>query len=93
MRLNDNLVVPWLVVSKEISLRGKSRYERLLWYFFAKILERDRAPSPRGKHLVDTKVISLEDWKECLDASAEHTNIGKHVVFSPKSRVDGVSSV
>ncbi|KAK7184499.1 hypothetical protein DPSP01_012634 [Paraphaeosphaeria sporulosa] len=91
MGLNDNPVVPWLVVSKEISLRGKLMYEREDMVYFTKMLEGGLFPS--GKHLVDTKVFSLGDWKECLDAAARHTGIGKHVVFSPRSRVHDSSRV
>jgi threonine dehydrogenase-like Zn-dependent dehydrogenase len=81
MGLNENFMVPWLVVSKNISFRGKLMYEREDMICFAKMLERGMFPG--GKRFVDTKVFSLEDWKECLDAAAGHTGIGKHVVFSP----------
>ncbi|KAF2451057.1 GroES-like protein [Karstenula rhodostoma CBS 690.94] len=85
MGLNENPIVPWLVVSKNISLKGKLMYEREDLVSFAKMLK--TGLFPRGKHLVDTKIFSLEDWKECLDVAAEHTGIGRRVVFSPKSSV------
>jgi threonine dehydrogenase-like Zn-dependent dehydrogenase len=90
MGLNDNFVVPWLVVSKNISFKGKLMYEREDMICFAKMLE--RGLFPHGKDFVDTKIFSLEDWTECLDAAASHTGIGKRVVFSPKPSANNTFS-
>jgi threonine dehydrogenase-like Zn-dependent dehydrogenase len=74
-------VVPWVLVSKDIVLRGKLMYGREDIVLFIKMLE--AGLFPHREALVDTKVFGLEDWKTGLDAAAEHTGIGKHVVFAP----------
>jgi D-arabinose 1-dehydrogenase-like Zn-dependent alcohol dehydrogenase len=80
MGFNDNPVVP-IVTGKNISLKGKLMYERQDMVQFVKVLE--RGLFPRGKDFVDTKTFQLEDWKVCFDVGAEHTGIGKHVIFTP----------
>ena len=74
-------VVPWTFVGKNITIKGKLMYEREDMVQFVKMLE--RGLFPRGSALVDTKVFRLEEWREGFDEAAEHTGIGKQVVFTP----------
>lgn len=83
MGSNDNAMIPWVVLSKNISFKGKLMYERDDMLMFVKMLE--RGLFPRGKDFVETKEFELEDWNACFDAAATHTGIGKHVVFVPGS--------
>ncbi|KAJ4289107.1 hypothetical protein N0V90_011449 [Kalmusia sp. IMI 367209] len=83
MGLNENPMVPWTGISKDLMFKGKLMYEREDMVQFVKMLE--RGLFPRGKHFVDTRDFRLEDWAAGLDAAAEHTGISKHVVFVPKS--------
>ena len=82
MGLLETPLVAWSVVGKNISFRGKLMYEREDMLQFVKMLE--RGLFPRNAGFVDTKVFPLEDWKVCMDEAAEHTGIGRHVVFVPK---------
>ncbi|KAF2128094.1 putative quinone oxidoreductase [Dothidotthia symphoricarpi CBS 119687] len=77
----DQPIVPWTLVGKNITIRGKLMYEREDMIQFVKMLE--RGLFPRAKAFVDTRAFQLEDWKTGLDMAAEHTGIGKHVVFTP----------
>lgn len=81
MGLNENPIVPWSFIGKNIELKGKLMYEREDMVQFVKMLE--GGLFPKGAGFADTKVFPLEDWKACLDAAAEHTGIGKSVVFAP----------
>ncbi|KAI2627428.1 GroES-like protein [Hypomontagnella submonticulosa] len=72
---------PWETISKNLTFKGKLMYERDDILQFLKMLE--RGLFPRGDNFVDTKTFKLEDWKEALDAGAEHTGIGKFVAFAP----------
>ena len=81
MGLNESPVVPWEVIGKNITLKGRLMYEREDVVLFVKMLE--RGLFPKGEAFADTKVFPLEDWKECLDTAAEHTGIGRNVVFAP----------
>ncbi|KAI2624968.1 GroES-like protein [Hypoxylon sp. NC1633] len=82
MGLNENIMIsPFMVIGKNISFKGKLMYEREDILLFIKMLE--SGLFPRGKNLVDTKVFKLEDWKEALDMGAEHTGLGKSVIFAP----------
>jgi threonine dehydrogenase-like Zn-dependent dehydrogenase len=74
-------VVPWTLVGKNISIKGKLMYEREDILLLTKMLENGMLP--RGKALVDTKVYGLEEWKAGFDMAAEHTGVGKQVVFAP----------
>ncbi|KAL7624827.1 hypothetical protein AAE478_004041 [Parahypoxylon ruwenzoriense] len=80
MGWNENPMVP-TVMGENISLKGKLMYERHDIIQFVKMLE--AGLFPRGKDFVDTKAFQLEDWKAGLDAGAEHTGIGKHVIITP----------
>ena len=80
MGFNENLFAP-SVISKNISLKGKSMYERHDIIQFVKMME--RGLFPRGENFVNTKVFQLEDWKAGFDAGAEHTGIGRQVVLIP----------
>ncbi|KAI0881742.1 putative quinone oxidoreductase [Annulohypoxylon maeteangense] len=80
MGWNEAVMVPH-VVSRNITLKGKLMYEREDILQFIKMLE--RGLFPRGENFVDTKAFKLEDWKEALDVGAEHTGMGKFVVFTP----------
>lgn len=82
MGLLETPLVAWSVVGKNISFRGKLMYEREDMLQFVKMLE--KGLFPRNVGFVDTKVFPLEDWKVCMDEAAEHTGIGRHVVFAPK---------
>jgi threonine dehydrogenase-like Zn-dependent dehydrogenase len=77
----DQPVVPWTLVGKNITLRGKLMYEREDIVLLIKMLENGLFPLREA--LVDTKVFGLEDWEVGLDVAAEHTGIGKQVVFAP----------
>ncbi|KAF2798587.1 GroES-like protein [Melanomma pulvis-pyrius CBS 109.77] len=81
MGFAEQPVVPWTFVSNNITIKGKLMYEREDMIQFVKMLE--RGLFPKGKAFVDTKSFPLEDWKAGLDTAAEHTGIGKHVVFTP----------
>jgi threonine dehydrogenase-like Zn-dependent dehydrogenase len=74
-------VVPWTLVGKNISIKGKLMYEREDILLLIKMLENGMFPG--GKALVDTKVYALEEWEEGFDMATEHTGIGKQVVFAP----------
>ncbi|KAJ4353546.1 uncharacterized protein N0V89_005276 [Didymosphaeria variabile] len=91
MGLNANPMVPWSVVSRNISFKGKLMYEREDMIQFVKMLE--RGLFPRSRDFVDTKEFRLEEWEACLDMAAEHTGIGKRVVFCPKLRPENTSTV
>ncbi|KAL1607971.1 hypothetical protein SLS60_002910 [Paraconiothyrium brasiliense] len=91
MGLNSNPMVPWSVVSRNISFKGKLMYEREDMIQFVKMLERGRFP--RTGDFVETKEFRLEEWEAALDMAAEHMGIGKRVVFSPKLRLDNTSIV
>jgi D-arabinose 1-dehydrogenase-like Zn-dependent alcohol dehydrogenase len=65
--------------SNNITLKGKLMYEREDMLQFMKMME--TGLFPKGKEFVDTKVFGLENWKEGFDVAAEHTGIGKCVVF------------
>ncbi|KAI1462780.1 putative quinone oxidoreductase [Annulohypoxylon moriforme] len=80
MGFNENVITP-AVIGRNISLKGKLMYEREDILLFIKMME--RGLFPRGESFVDTKSFKLEDWKEALDVGAEHTGIGKFVVFAP----------
>ncbi|KAI0387114.1 GroES-like protein [Hypomontagnella monticulosa] len=73
--------VPWSIISNNLTFKGKLMYERDDILQFLKMLE--RGLFPKGDKFVDTKTFKLEDWKEALDAGAEHTGIGKFVAFVP----------
>ncbi|KAI1105117.1 putative quinone oxidoreductase [Jackrogersella minutella] len=79
MGWNEAIMVP-PVVGKDITLKGRLMYEREDIVQFIKMFE--RGLFPKGDGFVDTKVFRLEDWKEALDEAAEHTGIGKSVVFT-----------
>ncbi|KAI1504997.1 GroES-like protein [Biscogniauxia marginata] len=81
MGFSENPIIPWVVVDKNISFRGKLMYEREDMVQFVKMLE--RGLFPRAGALVDTRAFPLQDWKAGLDAAAEHTGIGKSVIFTP----------
>ena len=71
----------WKIVGSDVTMKGKLMYSRDDMLQFVKMLE--RGLFPKGGELVDTREFSLSQWKEGLDAAAEHTGIGKQVVFSP----------
>lgn len=71
----------WKIVGAGITLKGKLMYSREDTVQFVRMLERGRFPA--GEHLVDTKAFPLEDWKQALDVAAEHTGLGKSVIFTP----------
>lgn len=77
----ERSVVPWTLVGRNITLKGKLMYEREDIKMFVKMLE--SGLFPRGKEFVDTKVFELEEWEKAFDVAAEHTGIGKQVVFVP----------
>ncbi|KAK5715190.1 hypothetical protein LTR17_016939 [Elasticomyces elasticus] len=80
MGWNENVMHP-SVMGRNITLKGKLMYERDEMLLFVKMLERGLFPT--GNELVDVKTFGLDDWKEGLDAGAEHIGIGRHVVFVP----------
>ncbi|KAK3069282.1 hypothetical protein LTR53_012498 [Teratosphaeriaceae sp. CCFEE 6253] len=80
MGWNENAMHP-SVMGRNITLKGKLMYERGDILQFVKLLERGRFP--QGSELVDVKMFRLEDWKDGLDAGADHIGIGRHVVFVP----------
>ncbi|CAO2647479.1 Nn.00g084010.m01.CDS01 [Neocucurbitaria sp. VM-36] len=81
MGFSEQPVAPWNFVAKNITIKGKLMYEREDILQFVKMME--RGLFPRGKALVDTKTFQLSDWKAGFNEAAEHTGIGKQVVFTP----------
>ncbi|KAF2239649.1 GroES-like protein [Viridothelium virens] len=81
MGLAEDVMPGFKVVLDDITLKGKFMYEREDMLQFVKILERGLFPT--GKNFTDTKIFTLESWKEAFDAAAEHTGIGKSVVLTP----------
>lgn len=71
------------VVGFDITMKGKLMYDREDMVLFVKMME--RGLFPRGKDFADPKAFAMEDWKEALDAAAEHIGIGKLVVIEPWS--------
>ncbi|KAF1968547.1 hypothetical protein BU23DRAFT_592072 [Bimuria novae-zelandiae CBS 107.79] len=70
MCMNENPMVAWTAISKNISFRCKLMYECEDILQLVKMLE--SGVFPRGKEFVDTKAFSLEDWQACIDAAAQH---------------------
>ncbi|KAJ0413897.1 hypothetical protein BJY00DRAFT_305975 [Aspergillus carlsbadensis] len=75
-----NIGVPEIMVNN-ITLKGKMMYEREAIVHFVKMLERGLVPL--GKDFMDTKAFPLEEWKVAFDTAAEHSGVGKCVVFTP----------
>ncbi|OGM42388.1 putative quinone oxidoreductase [Aspergillus bombycis] len=71
------------IMMNDITLKGKSMYERETILQFVKMLQRGLFPI--GKGSVETKAFALDKWKEALDVGADHNGIGKCVVFTPVS--------
>ncbi|KAK7952732.1 quinone oxidoreductase [Apiospora aurea] len=79
------------VAAKNLTLKGKVMYEREDLVQFVKMLEAGLFPRGQGGNsemvegnsFVDTMVFRLDQAKEALDAAAEHTGLGRHVVFKP----------
>lgn len=63
------------------TIKGNMMYERDSILQFAKMLETGLFAS--GRNFVETKVFELDSWKEGFDFAAEHSRIGKCVVFVP----------
>ncbi|KAI0844716.1 putative quinone oxidoreductase [Daldinia vernicosa] len=80
MGWNEDPIVS-TIIGMDISIKGKLMYHRDDIVLFFKMLE--RGLFPRGKDFVETKLFKLEDWKEALDAAADHIGIGKFVAFAP----------
>ncbi|KAI1389526.1 putative quinone oxidoreductase [Hypoxylon trugodes] len=80
MGWNEDPVVS-LVMSHNITLKGKLMYEREDIILLIKMLE--TGLFPRGNNFADTKLFKLEEWKEALDAGADHTGIGRFVAIAP----------
>ena len=77
----ESPMVPWTFVGKNITIKGKLMYEREDIVQFVKMLE--GGLFTRGDKLVDTRRFELRNWKTALDAAAEHSGIGRHVVINP----------
>lgn len=77
----EQAVVPWHLVGRNITLKGKLMYDRDDILLLIKMLE--RGLFPRGRDFVDTKAFVLENWKVGLDIASKHTGVGKQVVFTP----------
>ncbi|KAK8090372.1 GroES-like protein [Apiospora hydei] len=80
------------IAAKNLTLKGKVMYEREDLVQFVKMLEAGLFPhnvqggnsgKVEGNRFVDTMVFRLDQAKEALDAAAEHTGLGIHVVFTP----------
>jgi threonine dehydrogenase-like Zn-dependent dehydrogenase len=69
------------VITTNITLKGKFMYAREDMLHLVKMLE--RGLFPRGKGFVDTKSYGFANWKEGFDIAAEHTGLGRFVVFEP----------
>ena len=60
--------------------KGKMMYDREAILHFVKMLERGLFPLG---NVMETKTFSLDNWKEGLDAGADHNGIGKCVTLAP----------
>lgn len=74
-------VVPWTMVGRNITLKGKLMYERDDVLRLVKMLE--RGLFPHGEAFVHTKIFQFEDWEAAFDTASEHTGIGRQVVLVP----------
>lgn len=74
-------VVPWEMVGKNITLRGKLMYEREDMLLMVKMLE--AGLFPRGEEFVGTKVFGLEQWEAAFEEACTWKGVGRHVVFQP----------
>jgi threonine dehydrogenase-like Zn-dependent dehydrogenase len=77
----DKVAVPWTLVGRNITVKGKLMYEREDVLLLIKMLERGLFPV--GKALVETKVFGLDEWQAGMDEAAEWSGLGKQVVFVP----------
>ncbi|KAH7412287.1 hypothetical protein DE146DRAFT_274852 [Phaeosphaeria sp. MPI-PUGE-AT-0046c] len=77
----DQPAVPWTLVAKNITLKGKLMYERDDIIQLIKMLE--GGVFTRSKSFVDSKLFQLEDWQSGLDVAADHMGMGKQAVFTP----------
>lgn len=78
------------VVANNLTLKGKVMYEREDMVLFFKLLEAGLFPRGGGldggneNNFAHTKAFGLHQSQEALDAAAEHTGIGRSVVFAPE---------
>lgn len=76
----DTPTSPWLLVAKDISLKGKLMYDRSDMVQFVKMLH--AGLFSRGRGFVDVRTFALEDWEKVFDEASSHTGIGMLVAFA-----------
>ena len=74
-------VVPWHLVGRNITLKGKLMYERDDILQLEKMLE--KGLFSRGEAFVATEVFGLDNWKAASHRAAKHTGVGRQVVLKP----------